>query len=72
MTFWHEQALVETHLSELRREARDRNAASGRATAGDHYRPRLQQRLGLLLVETGLYLITRTDRGRPTRSPISL
>ncbi len=63
MTFWHEQALVNTHLSELRRQAGDRHAAAVRRTTGGALRPRLQQRLGLLLVEAGLHLITRTDRG---------
>jgi hypothetical protein len=74
MTFWYEHALVETHLSELHRQAGDRHAAAARGTRGDREAspPRLQQRLGLLLVEAGLYLLTRTDRGRATRSAISL
>ncbi len=72
MTFWHQQTLVDAHLSELRRHARDRHAASARAASDRRGRPPgIQQRLGVLLVETGLYLITRTDRGRLKARPSS-
>ncbi len=67
MTLRQQQMLVDTHLAELRRGAgAHRVSAAGRATR----RPRIQQRLGVLLLEAGLYLLTRTDRDR-LRAPLS-
>ncbi len=69
MSLWHEHALADVHRADLRRQAEHRHLATasipagtgrGRALAG-----RVQQRLGILLVETGLHLITRTgSQGR--------
>ncbi len=73
MSYWHEQALAGVRRSELAREAGVRRAAAAqrlasaqRATrdAAGPTRPNVQQRLGLLLVEAGLHLITRRSRRR--------
>jgi hypothetical protein len=76
MSFWHEHSLADARQAELRRqaEARHRTAngrpaiASVRSRVGTRPKstPVLRQRLGILLVEAGLHLITVTDGGRPT------
>jgi hypothetical protein len=79
MTFWHQQALVDARLSELRRQA-PHSAVTRRASdhgialpryhrgmgcRGELVRgARIQRRLGALLVEAGLHLMTRSERGR--------
>lgn len=64
MSLWHEHAHADAHHAELRRqlERHHRAAACGRGRTGRRSAStwRLQQRLGVLLLETGLYLITRT------------
>jgi hypothetical protein len=71
MTGWSEHTLTELALDERRRHA---SAAAGvHAVPGAPARPRLarrrpatptlQRRLGVLLVETGLHLITRAGAG---------
>jgi hypothetical protein len=76
MSFWHEHSLADIRQAELRRQADARHRishggptiASVRTRVGTRSRstPALRQRLGILLVEAGLHLITVTDSGRPT------
>jgi hypothetical protein len=69
MSLWHEHALADAHHADLRRQAEHRRLATASGPAGTGRRralaSRLEQRLGMLLVETGLHLITRTgSQGR--------
>jgi hypothetical protein len=61
MTLRQQRVLVDTRLAELRRTA---GAHRLSAAGGAARRPRIQQRFGLFLVEAGLHLMTRNDRGR--------
>ena len=67
MSFWHEHAMVDARQAELRRDADTRHArhrrpaaASVRTHTGSRAEPgfALRERLGILLVEAGLHLIT--------------
>jgi hypothetical protein len=73
MSVWHQHALADAHQTELRQQAdhhllvaacRPAKTAPRGASIG-----RVQQRLGMLLVETGLHLITRT--GDPEQTGLS-
>ena len=76
MSFWQQQALADIRQAELRRQAEVRRARHCRptiasvgtrvGTAADRT-PTLRHRLGILLVEAGLHLITVSD-GRGHRS----
>jgi hypothetical protein len=61
MTHCQQYILADAQQAELYRRASQRR----RATSGVRTQRvgSVQQRLGLLLVEAGLHLITRTDRG---------
>ncbi len=70
MSLWHQQALADIRQAELRRQAElhhDRHrrptGASGRTHVGTEpdRTPTLRQRLGILMVEAGLHLITVSD-----------
>jgi hypothetical protein len=77
MSFWREHSLADARRAELRRQAEARHLishgrptiASVRTRVGTRSEsfPALRQRLGILLVEAGLHLITVTDSGRPTQ-----
>jgi hypothetical protein len=71
MSVGQEHALADAHRAELRRRAQHRHLATSsrpaRRARGRGSAPRVQQRLGMLLVETGLYLITRTGAPRTSR-----
>jgi hypothetical protein len=67
MSLWHEHAMADARWADLRREADIRHARRRRpvgASARMHTGPRmepgfaLRERVGILLVEAGLHLIT--------------
>lgn len=73
MSVWHQHGLADAHQAELRRQADQHRLAAACRPVDDPRRgasiARVQRRLGMFLVETGLHLITRT--GEPERRGLS-
>ena len=64
MSLWHDHALADARHADLCRQAEQRHRAGVNRLARTRRRTspkwRLQQRVGMFLVETGLHLIIRT------------